>query len=437
VRRDIFARLIGAPTADVSAHVPGSVAAEVICQGEGRLWEMALVEPGTTYPRGGGQPALVQMGHGGRCAVNVRKRATGKVWIGGTEKDLRKMPLGKEGVRQIVLAEGDRALVNEKKDSYLVSVTRQVRTDKTAIMADIHLLEEASRPTKGASVRLGRMVSLMLVLALSAGIVVLVITNPAAGGPIFEEMSLVDIALAPAEAEEEEAEEAEDAEDADAAAAKTPSPVRRQPRAGGGKASSTNNLLSALRGGGGSSGGPSLQDVIGNINTIGSSSPFGGIGLLPGLPGEKAGPFAKSGGGGGVATLGGGALGKGVGQIEGSGGKRGKIRGRVQNVSSQARVQGNLDRAEVLRAINGRMGAITRCYESRLMNNPTLGGRLVFGWTINTSGGASGVAVRSSTLADPAVASCISGIIRGIRFPRPEGGSVQISFPFLFRAMDI
>jgi serine/threonine protein kinase len=435
VRRDVFARLVAAPVAGAEGHVAGTVAAEVICQGEGRLWEMLLVEPGTSYPRVEGEPALVRMGPRGQCAIAAPKRATGTLWIGGAEKDLRKQPVGQDGMRQVLLSEGDRALIREKKASHLVTVTSKVRTDRTAILADIHLLEEDLRPTKQASVRVGRLVSLVMVLGLAAGIVALVVLHPASEGPLFEEMSLVDIALAPAdEAEDEPEEEAEDAEDA--AAAKVQSAVRRAPRAGGGKASSTNNLLAALRGGGGSSGGPSLQDVIGNISSVGGAGAFSSAGLLPGLPGET-GPFARSGGGGGVQTLGGGALGKGVGQIEGSGGKRGKIRGRVQNVSSQARVQGNLDRAEVLRAINGRMGAITRCYESRLMNNPTLGGRLVFGWTITTSGGASGVAVRSSTLSDPAVASCISGIIRGIRFPRPEGGSVQISFPFLFRAMDI
>lgn len=438
VRRDVFERLVAAPVTKAEGHVPGTLAAEVICQGEGRLWEIQLVEPGTAYPPEAGQAALVRMGRGGQCAVAAPKRATGSVWIKGVEQDLRKQPIGPDGLRQVVLGEGDRALINERKDSYLVTVTREARTDRSAILNDIHLLEEASRQTKGASVRLGRFVSLLMVLALAAGIVVLVITNPAAGGPIFEEMSLVDVALAPGEDEPEEQEEAEASDDAAAAvAAAVASPVRRQARGGGGKASSTNSLLQQLRGGGGSGGGPSLQDVIGNINSIGSSTPFGGVGLLPGLPGEHSGPFSKGGGGGGVSTLGGGQLGKGIGQVEGSGGKRGKIRGRVQNVSSQARVQGNLDRAEVLRVINGRMGAITRCYESRLMSNPTLSGRLVFGWTITTSGGVSGVAVRSSTLPDPAVASCISGIIRGMRFPRPDGGSVQISFPFLFRAMDI
>jgi hypothetical protein len=201
-------------------------------------------------------------------------------------------------------------------------------------------------------------------------------------------------------------------------------------------------LLKALRSGGGG-GGASLQEVITNIDSVGSptaaSSLFRSTGIFGSMPGGKV-QFARRGTSGGVNTVGGNALkagNPGLGAIQGSGGKRGKVRGRVSRVSSQARVQGNLDRSEVLRVINSRMGAITRCYESRLMANPGLSGRLVFGWTVTPSGGVGGVSVRSSTLSDPAVASCISRVIRGMRFPRPEGGAVSISFPFMFRAVDI
>ena len=70
------------------------------------------------------------------------------------------------------------------------------------------------------------------------------------------------------------------------------------------------------------------------------------------------------------------------------------------------------------------------------MSNPGLSGRIVFSWRVNDNGRVGGVSVRSSTIADAQVASCISGVIRRMRFPEPEGGAVTISFPFVFRAVD-
>ena len=70
------------------------------------------------------------------------------------------------------------------------------------------------------------------------------------------------------------------------------------------------------------------------------------------------------------------------------------------------------------------------------MANPGLSGRIVFAWRVNEQGRVSGVSVRSSSIADAQVASCISRIIQGMRFPEPEGGAVSISFPFVFRAVD-
>ena len=46
----------------------------------------------------------------------------------------------------------------------------------------------------------------------------------------------------------------------------------------------------------------------------------------------------------------------------------------------------------------------------------------------------SGVDVEQDTLGDAEVASCIKSLIARWRFPAPSGGSVDVSFPFVFQA---
>jgi hypothetical protein len=95
-----------------------------------------------------------------------------------------------------------------------------------------------------------------------------------------------------------------------------------------------------------------------------------------------------------------------------------------------------IDRAAVEREIRRHMGRIRYCYESRLLENPGLSGQLTFSWRVNSAGRVSGVSVRRGTLPDPAVARCISGVIRRMRFPPPSGDSITISFPFAFRPIN-
>ena len=81
-----------------------------------------------------------------------------------------------------------------------------------------------------------------------------------------------------------------------------------------------------------------------------------------------------------------------------------------------------------------RLGAIKACYERALKRNPNLSGKVVIHWTITQAGTVSGVDVEQDTLGDAEVASCIKSLIARWRFPAPSGGSVDVSFPFVFQA---
>ncbi|MFL5304072.1 MAG: AgmX/PglI C-terminal domain-containing protein [Polyangia bacterium] len=143
----------------------------------------------------------------------------------------------------------------------------------------------------------------------------------------------------------------------------------------------------------------------------------------------------KSGGSGSgrVASVGG--L-RGSGSIEGGGTGAAATEKKVSGVvkSEAPAVDGELDPAMVAKEVRTRLGAIKACYERALKRNPNLSGKVVIHWTITQAGTVSGVDVEQDTLGDAEVASCIKSLVARWRFPAPAGGSVEVSFPFVFQS---
>jgi hypothetical protein len=140
-----------------------------------------------------------------------------------------------------------------------------------------------------------------------------------------------------------------------------------------------------------------------------------------------------------VSTLGGGgtagavADARQVGQLTGSAAPK-RARGEVSRVTKQAKVSGRLSREQVSSVVSKHLQKVQSCYERALVRDNSLSGRIVFDWVVTDSGGVRDVRVRSSTLSDPAVATCIRNEVAGWAFPQPDGGEVTISYPFLFRS---
>lgn len=94
---------------------------------------------------------------------------------------------------------------------------------------------------------------------------------------------------------------------------------------------------------------------------------------------------------------------------------------------------GSFDMQQVVRMINTRRAAITRCYETQLRSDPTLAGRVRVSMTIVESGSVTNVRAVENTTGSDAVATCVVGVVRGFRFnPGPADGSVTYAFPFVF-----
>src|SRR3569832_1434164 len=183
-------------------------------------------------------------------------------------------------------------------------------------------------------------------------------------------------------------------------------------------------------------GGGSLADVLGKGDVDrDQEKAFQNIGGVGVASSDAALRGIKSGGSGSgrVASVGG--L-RGGGSI--AGGETGVVSGekRVSGVvkSEAPAVDGELDPGIVSMEVRSRLGAIKACYERALKRNPSLSGQVVVHWTITAAGTVSGIDVENDTLGDSEVASCIKSLVARWRFPAPAGGSVEVSFPFVFQA---
>jgi len=183
-------------------------------------------------------------------------------------------------------------------------------------------------------------------------------------------------------------------------------------------------------------GGGSLADVLGKGDVDrDQEKAFQNIGGVGVASSDAALRGIKSGGSGSgrVASVGG--L-RGGGSI--AGGETGVVSGekRVSGVvkSEAPAVDGELDPGIVSKEVRSRLGAIKACYERALKRNPSLSGKVVVHWTITAAGTVSGIDVESDTMGDSEVASCIKSLVARWRFPAPAGGSVEVSFPFVFQA---
>ncbi|MFH1808434.1 MAG: AgmX/PglI C-terminal domain-containing protein [Pseudomonadota bacterium] len=107
------------------------------------------------------------------------------------------------------------------------------------------------------------------------------------------------------------------------------------------------------------------------------------------------------------------------------------VRGNIQ-ASAVESVDGSLDPKKIAAAIRSRLSGIKNCYEQQLKRNPKLAGKIVVAFVIDETGKVSEASVDSDTLGDGQVAKCIIGLIRRVRFPKPDEGTVEATFPFVF-----
>ncbi|MDQ3262405.1 MAG: AgmX/PglI C-terminal domain-containing protein, partial [Myxococcota bacterium] len=115
---------------------------------------------------------------------------------------------------------------------------------------------------------------------------------------------------------------------------------------------------------------------------------------------------------------------------------KGSVGGTVGRASARAvQAAGSIDRDAVAKVINSHLHEVSSCYERALLTTPGLAGKVQLEWTIGSAGKVTTVRTKNSTLRSSAVEGCILNALKKWEFPRPRGGSVIISYPFLFNSV--
>lgn len=182
--------------------------------------------------------------------------------------------------------------------------------------------------------------------------------------------------------------------------------------------------------------GDNPEDVLGGLygNKIGEANGEYGLGLLG---------TGIGGGGNGEGTIGlgndntvgkGGGGGNGAGYGKGAGNLGGRIASAPDPLSGKAEIKGSLDKEIIRRVIKRNREQFKYCYEMELQKDPSLSGRVVVKFIIDTTG-----AVASSNPVGVGVSQtvdlCIANKIKQLSFPMPEGGGiVEVSYPFIFQS---
>ncbi len=138
----------------------------------------------------------------------------------------------------------------------------------------------------------------------------------------------------------------------------------------------------------------------------------------------------------GTKGLGDGAKGTGLGAIGSGGNLAGTGHGRpnveVGN-ASETIIMGGLDKSVIDEYIKRHMRQIRACYERELSGNQKLAGRISTRFVISGTGRVTQAGVESTSMNNPSVERCLTGVLRNIVFPEPLGGGiVEVSYPFGF-----
>ena len=84
--------------------------------------------------------------------------------------------------------------------------------------------------------------------------------------------------------------------------------------------------------------------------------------------------------------------------------------------------------------VHSQVPKVRACYEWALKTNATLAGKIVMHWIINADGVPISVGIESNSMQPSPVPGCLQALIEEWQFPKPAGGNVEISFPFVFRS---
>ena len=82
------------------------------------------------------------------------------------------------------------------------------------------------------------------------------------------------------------------------------------------------------------------------------------------------------------------------------------------------------------------MSEIRYCYESAMLQNSNLEGKIMIDFKIGANGMVNVANEKESGVSDPRVGNCVTRRLMTWPFPHPRGGvTVSVSYPFLFKTL--
>jgi hypothetical protein len=87
---------------------------------------------------------------------------------------------------------------------------------------------------------------------------------------------------------------------------------------------------------------------------------------------------------------------------------------------------------QIIEAVVGRKPALAACVAEQKASDPSVAGTLMLRWSISPDGAVREVKNLSSEYARQPIVQCISGVVKGTRFPKSRLGRDVEGFPFKF-----
>jgi hypothetical protein len=104
--------------------------------------------------------------------------------------------------------------------------------------------------------------------------------------------------------------------------------------------------------------------------------------------------------------------------------------------TKEAMVEEGLTADEVGRVIHSHLSEIRYCYESAMLRNPSVEGKVLVDFKIRSTGIVKSALVKDSTVSDSNLEQCVISHLLKWKFPKPKGGiEVAVSYPFLFKTL--
>ncbi len=94
---------------------------------------------------------------------------------------------------------------------------------------------------------------------------------------------------------------------------------------------------------------------------------------------------------------------------------------------------GTLDPRLIEQTIGRYRFELQLCYELALRRNQQVTGSMEWQWHLDTQGQVFDIDLVKSSISDPKMIECVRGKIANWKWPKPQKGSIQISYPFLFK----